>query len=75
MLTSGTLTKVHIIDSVAERLIPILTDAVEFHSGSVFFRSQPTKRSKLIVLTTHSFWAVLAVVYNGGSMPHCIIGK
>jgi len=75
MLLSGTLIKAHIIDAVAERLIPILTDAVEFHSGSVFFRSQPTKRPELIVLTTCRFWAVLAVVYNGGSTPHCIIGK
>ena len=28
-----------------------------------------------IVLTTCRIWAILAVVYNGGSTPHCIIGK
>ena len=54
MPKSGTLTKAHIIDSVAERLIPILTDAVEFHSRGVFLRSQPTKRPELIVLKAYS---------------------
>jgi len=45
MLLSGTLIKAHIIDAVAERLIPILTDAVDFHTWSVFLRSHhcPTK--------------------------------
>ena len=41
----GTLTIAHIIEEVAERLIPILTDAVDFHTWSVFLRSHhcPTK--------------------------------
>jgi hypothetical protein len=64
------LTKTKIIEEVAKRLIPIFTHAIEFHSGSVFVRSQSTKRPGLIVLTTHRFWEVLAVVYNRGSMPH-----
>ena len=56
-------------------LIPILTDALEFHSRGVFLRSQPTKRPELIVLKAYSCWVVLAVDYNGGGTPHCIIGK
>lgn len=42
---SGTLTKAHIIEEVAERLTPILTDAVTFIHGVSFLRSHhcPTK--------------------------------
>jgi len=45
MLLSGNLIKAHIIDVLAERLTPILTDAVNFHAWSVFLRSHhcPTK--------------------------------
>ena len=44
MPTSGTLTKTQIIEAVAEGLIPILTDAVEFHTRSVFFEiTNPAK--------------------------------
>jgi hypothetical protein len=45
MLLSGIPIKAHIIDALTERLTPILTDAVDFHTWSFFLRShhRPTK--------------------------------